>query len=119
MGKLVKYEASVLFPREMTGNSSIYEKNYRDGFTQIAYGTGPWVGDKKIAGIFVFFKPGSPQVRTVEEWRENDKGVKKCSVREGVYHQVIFETHMEKMGVLAFTSKRDLEATLRTWYEGK
>ncbi|MDP2628687.1 MAG: hypothetical protein Q8P15_02190 [Nanoarchaeota archaeon] len=41
----------------MYGNKEIFEKRSKQGYTEVAHGSGEWIGDKRIVSLWIFYHP--------------------------------------------------------------
>jgi hypothetical protein len=44
-------------PLGMYGNKEIFERRLNEGYTEVAHGSGEWIGDNRIVALWAFFHP--------------------------------------------------------------
>lgn len=110
-------------PLAMYGEKSIFEKRLNEGFTEIAFGRGPWkevespglILDVRIVAIYVFYHP-SGKIATFEHPKARD-----CNLMahhgepfEAEYNQLTFHEH-KKDYKLNLGEKIDLAEIVQSW----
>ena len=67
----MKPEEFTLSVLEMYGNKEIFEKRLKEGYTEISFGAGQLVGDKRIVRLWVFYHPDG-EIATYEHPKSDD-----------------------------------------------
>jgi len=104
-------------PLAMYGDRRVFLKSLEEGFVHYAAGNGVWVNGTCIVAIFVFYKPDTGSVRTLET-RKYDDGFRKSRSQphtneySAAEFEVLCREHRLNIG-----EKKSLVALLESWSE--
>ena len=102
---------------KMHGNKDIFQERLKQGFTTVSFGTGEWIDDYRIAGVWIFKRP-TGKVATLEyhEARSSTgiaiRGVPEQKTYTRRTWQKYAKRHKIKIG-----AERDLAELLANWDE--
>ncbi len=99
----------------------VLEKRLEEGYEEIAFGRGAWVGEHRIVGIYAFYHPDG-RIATYENPKFMGGGYGMHAVRapsfEAEYTREGFAKHIKKHAI-RFDKKKNLGKVVRTWESTK
>ena len=97
------------------GKRDIFEKRLQEGYTEIAFGNGPWVKNQRIVVLFVFYHPNG-EVATYEHPKFINEGhTVRGKPHEEKYNQKKFNKLKEKWDLKVDDKKHNLKEILEEW----
>ena len=103
-------------PLKMYGRKDVFEKKLNEGYTEISFGGGDWVGNQRIVKLWVFYHPEG-KIATFAHPKMFD-GV--TNVRgipyEAEYTEREFKKHQKKFQ-LKVGNRADLAKIVSDWEE--
>lgn len=96
------------------GRKDLFEKRFNEGFTEVAFGSGGWVGDFRIVSIFAFYHPAG-KIATLETPKSYEAGhTSRGAPFEREYTHKTFEEYREKYQI-RMGNKTDLGKLVAEW----
>ncbi len=102
----------------MYGDTSVAAARLTEGFTELAFGGGDWVGSTRLVGVFAFFHPDG-RVATIQSWKFDGGDATVRGPREEVVYpdQAAFEKFISEWGV-KMSERRPFADTLEWMRSG-
>lgn len=84
----------------MYGKKDIFEKRVREGYTEVAFGGGDWVGDQRIVSLWAFYHPNG-RIATYEHPKSMTLDCHTVRGRpfEAEYTKRKFQKHLQKFKI--------------------
>ncbi len=106
---------------EMYGRREVFKKKQSEGYTEVAFGGGDWVGAERIVAIWTFYHPAKKfrNVSTLQHPKHFDgEHTLRGTPFEKDYSQREFEEYVQKMQI-RIHNKQNLAELLQNWDEEK
>lgn len=101
-------------PLNMYGDRNVFEKRLKEGYKELAFGGGEWVGDERIVRLFVFFNPNG-RVATLQTPKAlTPDGHTRRGRIEAEYTAKEFEDYMKEWKI-KLGNKTSLEDIVKKW----
>lgn len=98
----------------MYGNREIFERRLREGYINVAFGSGEWVGDSRIVRLWVFYG-SSGEIATYEHPKaDQEGGMRHGQPFEATYSAIAFRSYVEKWRI-TLGPKMGLAELLKIW----
>jgi hypothetical protein len=68
----------------MYGNHRVFTQHAKNGCREVQFGTGPWVGENRMVGIFLFHFPKGV-IKSYETWKSREFGSTHRGTSENTY----------------------------------
>ena len=106
-----------LSPLAMYGRKDVFENRVREGYTEVAFGGGDWVGEQRIVRLWVFYHPEG-KIATYEhpKFMTLDTHTMRGQPFEKEYTEGEFQKH-QKQFKLKVGNRRSLAEVVQDWEE--
>jgi len=100
----------------MYGNKNVFEKRVEEGYTEVAFGGGDWVGNQRIVRLWAFFHPKG-KIATYEHPKFDDGShIMRGNPFEAKYSQRKFQKHLREFQI-KLGAKSELAEVVNNWEE--
>jgi hypothetical protein len=100
---------------EAYGKKDIFEKRLKEGYTEVSFGTGPWVKNQRIVNLFVFYHPNG-NIATYEQPKFSNEGqTVRGTPHEEKYSQKEFNKLKERWNLKVKENRHSLKEILDEW----
>ena len=102
-------------PLGLYGRKDAFEKRVRDGYTEVAYGGGDWVGNQRIVRLWAFYHPdGSIATYEHPKGMTPDMHTIRGQPFEAEYTEREFQEHLENFRI-KIGPKTGLKKLVENW----